>query len=155
MQSKNLLTSGCLSGSSLLLDLSLLFLLAEAGDRSEDRGTLAGSATALAGLLLLLFFLLLLLGLSSSLDVLGSLLSLGLSSLDLGGLLGQGGGDSMDRLAQKAVALLVGLGLDNSWGQFLGLSLLGLQGGNPAIALGNVGSLEGVLVAGDSEEEVG
>ena len=51
------------------------------------------------------------------------------------------------------MGLLVGLALGDGWGKLLGLSLLGLQGSNPGIALSGVGSLEGVLVTGNGEEE--
>jgi hypothetical protein len=142
------------SGSGLLLDLSLLLLLAKAGDGAEDRGALARGAAALAGLLFLLLFLLVLLGLFRL--VLGLVLSLGLSSLGLGGLLRGGGSSSgKDGLAQGAVGLLVGLALGDSGGELLGLGLLGLQGSNPGITLSGVGSFERVLMAGDGEEEDG
>ena len=53
------------------------------------------------------------------------------------------------------MGLLVGLALGDGRCELLGLSLLGLQGSNPGIALSGAGSLEGVLVAGNSEEEDG
>jgi hypothetical protein len=53
------------------------------------------------------------------------------------------------------VARLVGLALGDRGGDLLGLGLLGLQGRNPVIAFGGVGSLEGVLVAGNGEVEDG
>lgn len=53
------------------------------------------------------------------------------------------------------MAGLVGLALGDSRGDLLGGGLLGLQGGNPVVALGSVGSLEGVLVAGNGEVEDG
>jgi hypothetical protein len=148
-KTKGLLTSRCLSsrGSCVLLSLSLLLLLTEAGDGAEDGGPLARSAAALACLVLLRLFLLLLLGLSL---VLGLVFSLG-----LGGLLWGSDGGSKDGLAESAVGLLVLLALGDSWGQLLGLGLLCLQGSNPAVALGGAGSLEGVLVTGNGEEEDG
>jgi hypothetical protein len=151
-----ILTSGCLAGrgSSLLLYFGLLLLLTEARDRSEDRCSLAGSTAALACLLLLLLFLLLLFSFSAVLSLrLSLILSLGLG-LGFSRLLwGRGSSNGKDRLAQNAMALLVGLALGNRWSQFLGLSRFFLQGSNPVITLGGVGSLEGVLVASDGEGE--
>lgn len=53
------------------------------------------------------------------------------------------------------MGLLVVLSLSDSGGDLLGLSLVGLQGGNPSITLSLVGGLEGVLVSGNGEVEDG
>jgi hypothetical protein len=150
-----MLTSRRLSGWSLLLGLNFLFLLAETRNSTENRVSLSGSTTTLAGLLLLfllfldLFLLNLVLGLLDGLFFLGfSLLLL----LDLCRFLG-GRDRSDDGLAQGAVSLLVCLALKNRRGQFLSFGFLGLQNSNPVIPLSTARSFKGVLVPSDGEEE--
>lgn len=135
---------GGLLGGLLLLGLLLLsILLAEQG--AEDARPLARLGAGLGGVLLLLLggdhlisallrnsgliLLLLLLGLlgdNSNGSWLGQLLKLSLVTL--------AGGDG----------LLLGLGLGR----------LGLDGDNPAVALGGAGGLEGVLLASNLELEL-
>lgn len=142
-------------GLSSSLDL-LLLLLTE--DTAKDGGALAASRAAL-GLLdseLVLLGLLLLGRLSGSSlgggDSRGLLDSgsRGSSSLDdgLSGLLLLLGG------LEGLEGLLVRLRLGDGSSESLGLLNLGLQLGNPRIALGGGGSLEGVLVALGGEEEL-
>lgn len=149
----------------LLLFLLLLSLLLLAKERSEKGGALARARAALGVLLLVLFSrgrssssssssrgLFLLLGL-----LVIFLLSLTLLSLLLGFLLVLGGlssGSSNNRLGQLLKLSLVALTRGDGLLLSLGLGGLGLQGGDPAVALSSVGGLEGVLVAVQLEEEL-
>lgn len=144
----------------LLLFLSLL-LLAE--ERSEKGSALARARAALGILLLVLFSRsssssssssggLFLLGLLVIFLLGFALLSLLLSLLlVLGGL---SGGSSNNRLGQLLKLSLVTLAGGDGLLLSLGLGGLGLKGGDPAVALSSVGSLERVLVAVQLEEEL-
>lgn len=134
LNSRSLLSLGLRGGlllGSLLLSLLLLLSILLAKDGSEDAGTLARLRAAL-GLVLVLR--------SRGGLVLGRLL--GLLCLLLG------------RLAELLELSLVPLAGGHGFLLGIGLSGLGLDGGQPAVALGGVGSLEGVLLAIDLEGEV-
>lgn len=142
----------------LLLFLSLL-LLAE--ERSEKGSALARARAALGILLLVLF------SRSSSSSSSGGLFLLGLLVIFLLGfallslllslllvLGGLSGGSSNNRLGQLLKLSLVTLAGGDGLLLSLGLGGLGLKGGDPAVALSSVGSLERVLVAVQLEEEL-
>jgi hypothetical protein len=142
-------------GSSGLLSLGLVLLLLLLA-KAEERSALAASGAALRLLDLKLVLGLLLGGGGGGALLLSSrLVGLGGSLLSGGGLVL--GGLDLVLLGSGLEALnglLVDLRLSDGGGKLLGLGNLGLQLGNPVVALSGGVGLEGVLVALGGEVEL-